>query len=312
MRTIIISFVLLFVSLGLWAHGDSQYRHSDFFGSMQAGDKAAILMVHFGTTHADTRALTIDALNNEVKKQFPDIELREAYTSRIIIKRLNDRGIKKQNPLEALRQLHKEGYTHILIQGSTIIDGVEMESLTRNVDEVKALFKDVRIGNPLLYDPHDYESVIEVITKDADRDKAYVLVGHGTYDPTTAQYAMLDYMLKAKGHDNFFVGTIEGYPEYGDMLNQLKKSGLKNVTLVPFMFVAGEHAKNDIADDWKNELEKEGYNVNVKMEGLGQDQGIQNIFVSHLKFMTMHCKLDIMDKKAVYQQTGEKMSENEH
>lgn len=310
MKTICLSFLIWLSALSLFAHG-AQYVHSDFFGSMQKGDKAAILMVHFGTTHSDTRALTIDALNERVKKQFPDVEVREAYTSRIIIKRLSDRGIEKLNPLEALQQLHKDGYTHVLVQGSTIIEGVEMESLIRNVDEVKGLFKDIRIGNPLLYDPHDYESVINVITADADKNKAYVLVGHGTYDPTTAQYAMLDYMLKAKGFNNFIVGTIEGYPEYDDMLNQLKKSGLKDVILVPFMFVAGEHAKNDITIDWKEMLEKEGYNVSVKMEGLGQNKGIQDIIVSHMQFTSHNRKLDIMEKKSVYEKTGEKMTSEE-
>ena len=308
MKTIITLFIMLFIALGASAHGGNNYEHSDFFKSMQNGDKAAILMVHFGTTHADTRELTIEVLNNKVRQQFPDIELREAYTSRIVIKLLRDKGMVKENPSEALKKLHAEGYTHILIQPSTIIDGVEMESLYRNVAEVKSQFKDIRIGNPLLYDPHDYEAVIDVITKDTDKQTAYVLVGHGTYDATTAQYAMLDYMLKIKGYKNFFVGTIEGYPEYDDMLIQLKQSGLKKVVLIPFMFVAGEHAKNDIAGDWKENLEKEGYSsIDVKMEGLGQNSGIQDIFISHLKFITRHRKLDIMDKKAKYQETGEKL-----
>lgn len=306
MKTTITLFILLFISSGIFAHGGDNYEHSDFFKSMQQGDKAAILMVHFGTTHADTRELTIDALNKKVKQQFPKIELREAYTSRIVIKRLGGKGIIKENPLEALKKLHSEGYTHILIQPSTIIDGVEMESLNRNVTEIKNLFKDARIGNPLLYDPHDYESVIEVLTRNTDKETAYILVGHGTYDATTAQYAMLDYMLKIKDHKNFFVGTIEGYPAYDDMLMQLKQSGLKKLVLIPLMFVAGEHAKNDIAGDWKDNLEKEGYAVNVKMEGLGQSSGIQDIYMSHLKFITKHRKLDIMDKKAKYQKTGEK------
>ncbi|MFR4037756.1 MAG: sirohydrochlorin cobaltochelatase [Butyricimonas faecalis] len=34
------------------------------------------------------------------------------------------------------------------------------------------------------------------------------------------------------------------------------------------MFVAGDHAKNDIAGDWKEELEKKGYKVNVVLKGL--------------------------------------------
>lgn len=299
--------ILVLIATTVWGQGESDYEHSDFFESMQAGDKAAILMVYFGTTHDDTRTLTIDVLNNKVKQHFPNAVVSEAYTSRIIIKRLKDRGVDKQNPLNALKQLHADGYTHILVQASTIIDGVEMESLNRNVEEVKSLFKDIRVGNPLLYTPQDYEQVIEVLTKGYTKDMAYVWVGHGTSDATTAQYAMLDYMLKSKGHNNCFVGTIEGYPTYDDMLAQLKSSGLKKVTLIPLMFVAGEHAKNDIAVDWKENLEKDGFTVEMSMKGLGEIEGIQDIFISHLEFMTHHRKMDIMKKKSIYQITGEKM-----
>jgi len=310
MKKTLSAIALLLSVLTASAHGGSNYEHSDFFKNMKAGDKAAILMVHFGTTHDDTRELTIDALNKKAKEQFPDTEFREAYTSRIIIKRLKEKGVIKLNPLEALKQLHADGFTHILIQASTIIDGVEMESLNKNADEVRHLFKDIRVGDPLLYSPHDYEKVIEVLTKDYDPNTAYVWVGHGTSDATTAQYAMLDYMLKAKGHKNCFVGTIEGYPEYDDMLTQLKASDLKKVTLMPFMFVAGEHAKNDIAGDWKENLEKEGFTVNVSMQGLGENTSIQDIYIQHLLFIAHHRKIGIMEKKSIYEKTGEKLESN--
>ena len=66
-------------------------------------------MVHFGTTHDDTRALTIDAINQKVKDSFPECDVFEAYTSRIIIKRLKERGIEKQTPSQVLERLIAEG-----------------------------------------------------------------------------------------------------------------------------------------------------------------------------------------------------------
>ncbi|QIK54947.1 sirohydrochlorin cobaltochelatase [Dysgonomonas sp. HDW5B] len=307
MKNLFLILSIIASILNVSAHGGKNHEHSDIFENVQAGDKVAILMVHFGTTHDDTRALTIDAMNKKAQAEFPDVELREAYTARIVIKRLGERGIVKQKPLDVLTQLQKEGYTHILIQTSTIIDGVEMESLQKDIAEVQSEFKEIRIGDPLLYSPEDYEKLIDILTKNQDSETAYVWVGHGTYDSNTAQYAMLDYMLKAEGHKNCFVGTIEGYPSYDDMLQQLKVSGLKKVVLVPLMFVAGEHAKNDIAEDWKTDLEKEGYSVDVKMEGLGQNPEIQDLYISHLKFISGHRKIGIMEKKAIYEVTGEKM-----
>ena len=70
----------------------------------------------------------------------------------------------------------------------------------------------------------------------------YVFCTHGMLQKTVT-----DYMLKAKGYENFHGGTIEGYPTFDTMLAKLKASGVKKVMLMPFMFVAGDHANNDIA-----------------------------------------------------------------
>lgn len=284
------------------------FESSDLFNNLKEGEKAAILLVHFGTTHADTRAKTIDAVNQKAKEHFPDIEVREAYTSRIIIKRLGERGIVKLNPADALKKLQLEGFTHILIQPTTIINGVEMESLNKNVNELHTHFKELRVGTPLLLYFDDYEAIIHIITgSNNDPQTAYLWVGHGTYDVSTAQYAMLDYMLKEKGFANHIVGCIEGYPFYEQALKQLQATGLKRVKLIPFMFVAGEHAKNDIAVDWKEELESAGFEVEVSMQGLGEMEGIQNRFITTLQFYAKNRRLDIMDKKRIYETTGEKM-----
>lgn len=301
MKKIIILLLSLLAGFSAYAHGGGNVVHSNIKASMTEGDKLAVLMVHFGTTHADTRAVTIDALNALAAETFPDTEIREAYTSRIVNRRLGERGIVKLNPEEALRQLHADGYTHLLIQPSTVIDGVEMESLQRNVWDAAPMFKDVRLGNPLLYEPADYAAVIEAMTDGADPQKAYVLVGHGTYDSSTAQYAMLDYMFKAKGYANFFVGTLEGYPGQEEVMAQLAASGLKEVVLIPFLFVAGDHAKNDIAGDWKEALEEAGYTVDVRLQGLGENTATRNLYIRHLSFLIGHKKLDILEKKASYQ-----------
>lgn len=304
--------ILLTVSLLCPAHEGENFVASNMLASMKPGDKAALLMVHFGTTHDDTRALTIDAINVKAHEAFPDLEMREAFTSRIIIRRLKARCIEKLTPLDAMLRLRSEGYTHVIVQSSNIIDGVEMESLRRDMESVRPFFKEIRIGTPLLYSTEDAEKVVDILEnrfdaaaqgKKSSNKKStehFVLVGHGTYTPSTAIYSQMDYMLKAKGLANFHVGTIEGYPSYETMLAQLKAGKTKQVTLVPFMFVAGDHAKNDIAGEWKEALEKEGYAVNVRIEGMGQIPEIQEIFIDHIRFSLKYRMLDIMDKKTAY------------
>ena len=299
-------FFCMFYILTQSARAEGNIVESDLFGSLKEGEKAAVLVVHFGTTHEDTRAKTIDAVNNKIAEAFPGIEVREAWTSRIIMHRMKTRGLKRLSPEEALRQLKTDGYTHILIQSSNIIEGIEMESLRKDVAAQEKDFKETRISTPLLFSPGDYEAVIATITPKGIKDGAVLLVGHGTYTPNTAQYAMLDYMLKAKGFSRWSVGTIEGYPSFDDALSQIKSGSQKTIQLIPFMFVAGEHAKNDIAGDWKENLEKQGYRVDVLMEGLGQNPAIQDIIVQHARFCATHKYLDIVKKKKEYAQGKEK------
>lgn len=160
-------------------------------------------MVHFGTTYDDTRTKTIDAINAKAKEAFPQMEMREAYTSRIVMRCLKARGIEKPNPLEALLKLLGDGYTHVIVQSTNIIEGVEMESLRRDVASVARFFKEIRVGNPLLYSVEDAEAVVDILGAGKPEKGSVVLVGHGTYTPSTATYAMIDYMLKAKGLKTF-------------------------------------------------------------------------------------------------------------
>ena len=305
MRKFIFCFAILF-SVIMKAYEGGNFVESDMLASLQPGDKAALLVVHFGTTYPETRQRTIEAINRKIADAFPQLTIREAWTSRIVIKRMAARGEKIPVPAQALQQLHAEGFTHVVVQSTNIIEGIEMEALRGEVAQAASLFKDIRVGNPLLYSVDDYRQVLQTVVQHAPARKEVVLVGHGTYTPSTSTYAMMDYMLKAKGYANFHVGTIEGYPSFDDMLQQLKASRKKEVTLMPFMFVAGDHANNDIAVDWKEALVKEGFRVDVMMQGLGELPQIQEQFMEHARFALTHKLIDIKDKKKQYAQ-----SENE-
>lgn len=300
---ILLLILCLHTYLFVGAHSDGDFIESDLFKTLAAGDKAVVLMVHFGTTYDDTRTQTIDAINEKVKDVFKGVDVCEAYTSRIVMRRLKARGIEKLNPTEALQKLHQEGYTHILVQSSNIIEGTEMKELRREIAGMAGDFKEIRVGDPLLSTPEDYEIVVKAVYEDMEKncpEGARLLVGHGTSDPATASYAMLDYMLKSKALVNYHVGTVEGYPAWNDAFDMLKKTGVKDVTLAPLMFVAGDHAKNDIAGEWKENLEKEGYKVHLHLKGLGENPAVQELFIRHARFAAQHKRVDMTAKKKKY------------
>ncbi len=252
------------------------------------GDKAAILMVHFGSTFDDTRALTIDALNEDVRRAFPDYTVEEAFTSRIVMKRLAERGIVKHSPREVLLRLAADGYTHVFVQSSNIIEGTEMASLRHEVGEMEPFFKDIRVGYPLLYSVDDCIAVSSIMAGRYEdvlsaKKSSLVLVGHGTEGPANAIYSQIDYMLTSAGHPNAHVTTVEGYPTYETTLERLKEEKAKMVTLVPFMFVAGDHARNDIDGEWRENLQKDGFEVTTVIEGLGQISEIRDMYIEHIR-----------------------------
>lgn len=253
----------------------------------RAQEYDALLMVHFGTTYDATRQKTIDAINEKVCKSFPQYVFAEAYTSRIVMKRLAERGIKKLSPLEAMFKLRSEGYRKLIIQPSFIIDGKEMDMLRHDVERMRPFFDEIRIGTPLLYTVKDAEHVCDILVKrhlaDARKREHVVFVGHGTEGPATAIYSQLDYMLEAQGHANYHVATIEGYPTYETVLAKLKAQKGKKVTLVPLLFVAGDHVSNDISVEWKERLEKEDFSVSLAIEGLGEVPEIQDLYIEKVK-----------------------------
>ncbi len=274
--------------------------------SAMAQDKQALLLVHFGTTYDETRGKTIEAINEKARAEFPELTVREAYTSRIVIRKLKARGMEKLTPLEALIRLRADGFTRVIVQSTTLLDGAEMESLRRDVASVEGFFEEVRVGTPLLYSVDDCARVCEILAgrhadaTDAKQKAHVVMVGHGTYTPATATYSQIDYLFTAQGQPLFHVATIEGYPTFDTMLARLKAAKARRVTLVPLLFVAGDHASNDIAVDWKEALEKEGLQVDCRLEGLGEIPEIQDIYIEHIRFSLHHAPVDIMKKKQEY------------
>ncbi|GLC32471.1 sirohydrochlorin cobaltochelatase [Clostridium omnivorum] len=259
--------------------------------------KKAILVVSFGTTHKDTLKLTIEKIEDRIKRTFPEYEMRRAFTAHMIIKILKDRdGIVTDTPEEALEKLKLEGFEEVIVQPLHIIPGAEFDYIKLVVDEYKrkGVFKKISLGRPALYFqaveeelPDDYKIFVEAIDEVIPKDKAAVFMGHGSSHPANACYGCLQSVLSDLDKEKIYIGTVEGYPTIETIIRRLKKDNVKEVVLVPLMLVAGDHAKNDMASDeedsWKSILEVEGINSEVYLHGLGEIEKFQDIYLKHIK-----------------------------
>ncbi len=251
--------------------------------------KKGILVVSFGTSHLDTMEQTIERLEKSVEEAFPDRAVYRAFTSGIIIRKLKrTENLAVDTVREALDRMAKDGIEDVAVQPTHIINGIENERMMEVLMEKMGQFRRMQVGKPLLSSVDDYKKAIHAIMAETDlaEDEMLVFMGHGTEHHANSAYPTLEYTFHALGYSQVLVGTVESFPDLTNVRRKLEISGRKKVALMPFMLVAGDHAKHDMAgeeDSWKSELQEDGYEVRVIMKGLGEFEGIRKIFREHIE-----------------------------
>ncbi|MDR1978273.1 MAG: sirohydrochlorin cobaltochelatase [Synergistaceae bacterium] len=271
-------------------------------GAAEIPEKKGILLVAFGTSMTEATG-AIESLVSATKDAFPGVEVRLAYTSNIIRRKLREQDIEVPTPPQELAQMNDERFTHVYVQPMHVIPGEEYDDLKSVVDAFASMkgkygFSRIALGQPFLSNTSDCELMAGILTRQLESagklgpNKAVVLMGHGTPHMANAMYSEMQGALSrgAKASDRIFLGTVESAPTFDDVLAALKKSGGKRVetlVLAPFMIVAGDHANNDLAgaddpESWLSLFKKEGYRVEPYLVGLGQYPEIAKLFVKRI------------------------------
>jgi len=286
-------------------------------------DKKAIVIAAFGTSHPPA-VVSILNLKNKMEQAFPKTTVKVAFTSNIIqdIWQKRGRDLKWQkahpeipvmlytvkNPLATIADLQNQGIRSIAVQSTHVFAGEEYTNLAAEINALASIktlrdrdlpFKTLFLGRPALGKasdlhpyPEDIAHAARVLAADvalAKKNKsALVYMGHGNEIFTTGAYMELESVLRDAHPDvSIFIGTVEGFPGPDQVLAGLKHAGVKKVTLIPFMIVAGDHATNDMAgdepDSWKNLMEAAGIKVKPVIRGLGEVDAWVDIYVQHLK-----------------------------
>ena len=285
--------------------------------------KKAIVIAGFGTTYLSALQ-NITNIRDEVQREFPGVKVKCAFTSNIIRKiwhsRRNDKGFTGKNAskyneflnvkgiLGTIGDLQDEGYTDIVVQSTHIFAGEEFTDLTSYIDGLNSIttikkkfmpFKSLLLGRPALGKSgvvHDYHKDLKIgaealaadVKLTRQNNAALVYMGHGNEFFSTGIYAEFqEAMRRQYPQTKIFIGTVEGFPALENVLDALKRAGVKKVILKPLMVVAGDHANNDMAgdspDSWKNKIEKLGIKVIPVIKGLGENPQWVTIYVQHIK-----------------------------
>jgi sirohydrochlorin cobaltochelatase len=278
-----IGLILLFFMTTAQVYATGGHGH-------QAAKKVGILLVAFGSSEASAQ-VSFENIDKKVKTAYPDTPVRWAYTSTIIREKLARQGKVLDSPEVALAKMIDQKFTHVAVQSLHTIGGAEYHDLRKTVGAFRIMggFQKIILGYPLIATQEDMAravtAIIGTIPPARQSDEAVVLMGHGTHHPSNAFYAALMFQLQLKD-PNIFVGTVEGYPDVGLIKDLLLQKKIKRAYLMPFMSVAGDHAKNDMAgdeaDSWTSILTKAGITCVPVLKGTAEYDDFVDIWVDHI------------------------------
>ena len=140
----------------------------------EAADKQAILITAFGTSMPSARK-AIDNLVNAAKKAFPGADVRLAFTSNIIRRKLTREGKKNvpPTPVQALAALNDEGFKNVCVMPTHIIPGAEYDEIKNVVEAWGSLkgkygIKDFRLGKTCLSSVEGCDEMADILIKRGD------------------------------------------------------------------------------------------------------------------------------------------------
>ncbi len=283
--------------------------------------KTAIVLAHFGTT-VPSGIKAIINIEEQIKKAYPDTEVRITFTSNIVRsvwkkrraeeKKWLDQGIPPEilnvkNIIQTMGDLQEEGYRNIIVQPTHMFfmeQSHDLASYIRGFESIRTMkakwrpFDNMVMGRPVLGMPGDrynYHDDVTIAVKTFEKHLAeakeqgaiLLYMGHGNKHWSTGIYGETQKEIRKEypGVDTF-IGVVEGLPSLDDVIAQMKLTKNKKVILRPLMITAGDHAKNDMAgpeaDSWKSILTAEGFEVHPVLEGLGSNDAFVDIFIKHI------------------------------
>jgi len=243
-------------------------------------ERPAIVLVAFGTSNTEARKV-FDYIDAAARRRYPDYDIRWAFTSQFILKKLRSEGVDVKSLDQVVRELKSEGRTSAVFQSLHVAPGQEY----REIEKIDTSGLRTSVGKALLAKDEDIEAVASAIKCYLDVDAVNVLVCHGNdhYPKFNSQLIALAETVESR-HDNVFVCSISGQPGI-DKLQEARRQAAKTkaVNFVPMMIVAGVHVMEDVMSEepesWKSVVDAAETTCS---KPVGYNDEILEIYFRHL------------------------------
>ncbi|HKK99347.1 MAG TPA: sirohydrochlorin cobaltochelatase [Desulfotignum sp.] len=230
-------------------------------------EKPAVIIAAFGST---TRArAALDMFQAHLDRHFSAHEIFWAYTSEIIRRKT---GLPSLH--QTLAQVEAAGFRKAVVQPLHVFPGTEY----RQIQETCAYFPGLRVfmGETLCHRWAFIRQTLAVMEQDfLPPDRGMNLLAlHGTplaADPVNIVYMGVEKLVTDR-YPHVLAAAVEGIPDPEALFLRMKNQGMadrvKQVRILPMMYFAGMHVRDDLMgeeDSWRAYLENMGFTVDCPM-----------------------------------------------
>jgi len=255
-------------------------------------DKAIVLSC-FGSVIEQDKYLDLKKL---VEQKFDDCDVFLSFSSRMVLKDLQKRGMDYKNLPQILADVDMLGYKNIVVSSINLFPTDEhkvLKDITKGFNSFS--LANIRATKAILTKTKDtslfLKKLDETISKD-DTANLYVIHGTPTLEVSGIDSITYSANFLEQINSNNYTCSLEGaFPFYAmkdSIVNRMKNDGVKKVQIVPMLLVSGNHYIKDMVEI-KDEL-GEFFQSSIVASCTDSDrfniieiEDIQNIILNNIK-----------------------------
>lgn len=222
-------------------------------------DKAIILSC-FGSVVEQKRYEQLKIL---IEKEFKDIDVFLAFSSRMVLKLLEKKGLDYKNLPQVLADVDRMGYRNVIVSSINLFPTNEHKMLKNIVDGFNNFSPtNIRYTDAILTKTKDstlfFANLNQKISK---KDTANLYIIHGTPAFELGGVQSISYssdLIEMIDENNFSCSLEGAFPYFAiktQLIKKMKNQNIKNLQIIPLLLVSGNHYKKDMFEI-KDELSK--------------------------------------------------------
>ena len=224
----------------------------------------AIVLSCFGSIIEQSK---YEELKLKLEQKFSDSDVFLAFSSRMVLKKLNKDKVIYKNLPQTLADVDILGYKNIVVSSINLFPTDEHNYIQNIADGFDSFsLANIRLSDAILTKTKETTLFLnelnqKVLKQVSKKDVANLYIIHGTPRLDNSGNSSVEYVFNyLQSFDNNFCCSLEGtYPYYAikdNLISKIKNKGFEKVQIVPLLLVSGNHFIKDM-NEIKEELNSE-------------------------------------------------------